>query len=185
MTLITMSTKELDKFQIIKKLIDKHINGTEAAGFLHLTTRQTRRLKSKVRQFGPDGLIHGNRGQAGHNSIAENEKKKIIGLLHKHYHDFKPTFANEKLSENHNIVHDPKTIRQIMIDEGLWKPRTKKQPAVHRSWRERRSCYGEMIQFDGSYEHWFEDRNNTGEACLLAGIDDATGRLVLLRFAEH
>ena len=185
MTLITMSTKELDKFQIIKKLIDKHINGTEAAGFLHLTTRQTRRLKSKVKQFGPDGLIHGNRGQAGHNSIAENEKKKIIGLLHKHYHDFKPTFANEKLSENHNIVHDPKTIRQIMIDEGLWKPRTKKQPAVHRSWRERRSCYGEMIQFDGSYEHWFEDRNNTGEACLLAGIDDATGRLVLLRFAEH
>ena len=185
MTLITMSAKELDRFQIIKKLINKHINGTQAAGFLHLTTRQIRRLKSKVKRFGPNGLINGNRGGESHNKIDNIEKKKIIELLHKHYHDFKPTFASEKLSEIHRINHDPKTIRQIMIDEGLWKPRIKKQSSVHRAWRERRSCYGEMIQFDGSYEHWFEDRDGTGEVCLLAGIDDATGQIVSLRFAEH
>jgi len=40
MTLTTMSTKELDRFQIIKKLIGKHINGTEASNLLHVTTRQ-------------------------------------------------------------------------------------------------------------------------------------------------
>jgi hypothetical protein len=61
----------------------------------------------------------------------------------------------------------------------------KKKVFVHRAWRERRSCYGEMIQFDGSYEHWFEDREKSGEVCLLAGIDDATGRLVFLKFATH
>ena len=183
MTLITMSAKEIDRFQIIKKLVGKHINGAQAAELLRLTTRQIRRLKSKVKQFGPEGLIHGNRGHESHNRI--DEKKEIIGLLNKYYPDFGPTFASEKLLENHGLKHDPKTIRQIMIDEGLWQPRTKKKSAVHRAWRERRACYGEMIQFDGSYEHWFEDRNGTGEVCLLAAIDDATGRVVSLKFAEH
>lgn len=70
-----------------------------------------------------------------------------------------------------------------MIDEGLWKPRSKKKASAHRAWRERRSCYGEMIQFDGSYEQWFEDRGDT--QCLLAAIDDATGRVTKAAFAEH
>src|SRR3989338_121614 len=185
MTLTTMSTKELDRFQIIKKLIGKHINGTEASNLLHITTRQVRRLKFKVQQCGPNGLIHGNRGKESHNRIDGDKKKKIIRLLHKRYHDFKPTFANEKLSENHGLNHDPKTIRQIMIDEGLWKPRIRKKSYVHRAWRERKSCYGEMIQFDGSYEYWFEKRNGTAEVCLLASIDDATGKVIVAKFAEH
>lgn len=185
MTLITMSAKELDRFQIIKKLMGKHINGTEAANLLRLSVRQVKRLKAKVIQCGVKGLIHGNRGQKSHNCINKKEKKKIVELLRKHYHDFKPTFANEKLSENHGIIRDAKTIRQIMIDQGLWKPRLKKKASEHRAWRERKSCYGEMIQFDGSYEHWFENRNGTGEVCLLAAIDDATGKVVFTKFAEH
>ncbi len=185
MTLITMSAKELNRFQVIKKLISKHINGTEAANLLHLTTRQIRRLKSKIKQFGPQGLVHGNRGQESHNRIDCQEKKKIIGLLHHRYPDFGPTFASEKLAEDHGLTHDSKTIRQIMMAEGLWKPRTKSGQSQHRAWRERKSCYGEMIQFDGSYEHWFENRNGTAEVCLLAGIDDAAGEIVYAKFAEH
>lgn len=131
------------------------------------------------------GLIHGNRGQESYNKIDGGEKERIVKLLHKHYHDFGPTFAGEKLLENHNITHDSKTIRQIMIDEGLWKPRSKKKQSEHRQWRERRACYGEMVQFDGSYEHWFENRNDTNKVCLLAAIDDATGNIVHARFDKH
>jgi hypothetical protein len=185
MTFITMSTKELDRFHVIQKVIGNHINGTEAAGVLRVSTRHVRRLKAKVKQFGAKGLLHGNRGKESHNSIDHDEKQKIIGLLHERYADFKPTFANEKLREHHGIVRDSKTIRQIMIDEGLWKPRAQKKTSIHRGWRERRSCYGDMIQFDGSYDHWFEDRQGTSELCLLAAIDDATGNLVSLMFAEH
>ncbi|MBU4512401.1 ISNCY family transposase [Patescibacteria group bacterium] len=180
-----MSAKELDKFQIIKKLIGKHINGTKAAELLLMSVRQVKRLKANVIKFGAKGLIHGNRGQESHSKIDSSEKKKIIELLHQHYYDFGPTLANEKLFENHGIAHDAKTIRQIMIAEGLWKPRTKKKLSVHRAWRERKSCYGEMVQFDGSYEHWFEDRNSTGEICLLAAIDDATGKIVRAWFDQH
>lgn len=180
-----MSTKELDRFQIIQKLIGRHINGTEAARLLHVTPRHVRRLKSNVKQCGAKGLIHGNRGRVSHNGMDDDEKQKIIRLLHTRYADFKPTFACEKLRENHAIHHDAKTIRHIMIKEGLWKPRVKKNAAEHRQWRERRSCFGEMIQFDGSYAHWFEDRNGTAEVCLLAAIDDATSTVVSLTFAEH
>jgi len=117
--------------------------------------------------------------------LPAKEQERIKMLLHERYADFKPTFASEKLRENHYLDHDPKTIRQIMINEGLWQPKRKEKISVHRAWRERRSHYGEMIQFDGSYEHWLEDRAGTGELCLLAAIDDATGKIVAARFAEH
>jgi hypothetical protein len=49
--------------------------------------------------------------------------------------------------------------------------------------RERRACFGELVQIDGSPHAWFEER---GAACtLLVAIDDATGKLVGLLFVEH
>src|SRR3989339_566857 len=185
MTLITMSAKELDRFQIIKKLIDMHLNGTEASHLLTLSVRQVKRLKAKVKQGGAKGLVHGNRGRTSNHRLPAKEQERIKMLLHERYADFKPTFASEKLRENHHLDHDPKTICQIMINEGLWQPKRKEKISVHRAWRQRRSCYGEMIQFDGSYEHWLENRGGTGEVCLFDAIEDATGKIVAARFAEH
>lgn len=181
---IPMSQKQLDRYDIIKRLIRKEINGTTAARLLRLSIRQTKRLKAKVLKQGASGLIHGSKGKPGHNHIPDKEKKRIIVLLEKDYYDFGPTFAGEKLDEDHNIKRDPKTIRRIMIGQGLWKPRSKKKKQNHYSWRQRKAAYGEMIQFDGSYEYWLEDRGNSGEICLLAAIDDATGKVTKAEFAE-
>lgn len=181
MTLITMTAKEIDRHGIIKRLLEKEINGTEAARLLHLSIRQTKRLKVKVKEKGVIGLTHANRGTVGHHQLKKKEKKKIVALLKKHYYDFGPTFAAEKLREDHMIDHDPKTIRRIMIEEKLWTPKTRSGGNVHRSWRERRSAFGEMEQFDGSYEYWFEDRAD--KCCLLGSIDDATGKITKLVFA--
>src|SRR3989338_8747909 len=180
--LIPMSQKELNRYDIIKRLIRKEINGSEAANLLTLSTRQIRRLKSKVKEKGAFGLIHGNRGKPSNHQLPKIEKERITFLLHRHYYDFGPTLAKEKPTEIHHIVHDPKTIRQIMIDEKLWQPKTKRQKSEYRSWRQRKSNFGEMVQFDGSYEHWFEDRAD--KCCLLAAIDDATGRIIKAKFAQ-
>jgi hypothetical protein len=68
-----------------------------------------------------------------------------------------------------------------MIEEDLWKPRKAKKVVVHQL-RERRACFGELIQIDGSPHDWFEGR---APACvLLVFIDDATGKLVQLRFVD-
>ena len=178
---ITMSQNEIKKYDIIKKLINKELNGSEAAGLLNLTVRHIRRLKVKVNRDGIKGLIHGNRGQPGNRSLPDKEKKKIIDLLKKHYHDFGPLLASEKLEERHQIKRDKGTIRSLMIAEGLWKPKRKKEEQ-HREWRQRKASCGEMIQYDGSYEYWFEHRNE--KCCLLASIDDANSE-VWAKFDDH
>ncbi len=178
-----MSQKEVDRYGIIKRIIDGKLNATEAAKLLHLSTRQVRRMKSAVVLRGAKGLVHGNRGKPGNRRLPEEKRKEIIDLLKEQYPDFKPTFACEKLREVHQIIYDPKTIRAIQMKEGLWKSRRKKIGSEHRSWRQRRSCYGEMEQFDGSYEHWFEERGP--KCCLLASIDDATGRITKATFGFH
>lgn len=178
---ITMSQKEVKKYDIIKKTINKEINSTEASKLLGLTTRHTRRLKAKVKQFGIKGLAHGNRGRISNSKTPEKKKQKILNIIRKNYYDFGPLLATEKLNEIHKIQISKETVRTFMIEDELWKPKQKKKEK-HRSWRQRKASYGEMLQYDGSYEHWFEDRGE--KCCLLACIDDATGR-IWLKFDEH
>lgn len=178
--IITMTQKEFKRYEIIQKAIKKEIKEKETAEILSLTIRQIQRLKKSVREKGPQGLIHGSRGKEGHNRIPLKEEAKIVSLLHARYSDFKPTHASEKLKENHNIVRDPKTIRSIMIEQGLWQPKKKKNQSEHREWRQRKSFFGEMEQFDGSYEYWLEDRGPY--CCLLLSVDDATSDITHGRF---
>jgi len=178
---IIMSLKEVKKYDIIKKLIAGELNGSEASNLLNVTVRHIRRLKRKVGQNGIKGLIHGNRGGTGNRKIPDEERQRIIKLLHEYYYDFGPTLASEKLDERHGIKRDKGTIRSIMIGENLWRLRRKKEE-TRREWRQRKASEGEMIQYDGSYEYWFESRNE--KCCLLAGIDDASGK-VWAKFDDH
>lgn len=175
MDTIPMSQKNIKRFDVLSRLLRKEMNGTRAADLLALSIRHIRRLKGLVDQGGAKALLHGNTGKQSNRRIPDNEQKKIISLLRKHYADFKPTFASEKLAERHKINRDPKTIRTIMINEGLWVPKKQKGPEDHRSWRQRKAAYGEMMQFDGSYHDWLEDRGP--KLCLLLAIDDATSRV--------
>lgn len=182
MAFLKMSKKELDRYETIKRLIRKEIRGPKAAALLRLSTRHIRRLKTRIRQFGAKALVHASRGKPSNRQIPSAEKQRIIMLLHKHYQDFGPTLASEKLAERHGIKRNAETIRQTMIAEQLWKPKVRRI-VTHHSWRARRDCFGELQQFDGSYEYWFEDRAPKG--CLLASIDDATGKITRLEFAAH
>jgi hypothetical protein len=100
-------------------------------------------------------------------------------LVHSRYADFGPTLAQEKLLELHGVTISVETLRQWMIADGLWTPHTQRGKRVQQP-RRRRECLGELIQIDGSDDEWFEQR---GPRCvLLVFIDDATGRLMELRF---
>lgn len=179
--LITMSLKEVKKYEVLNKVINKELNGTEASRLLGLSIRQIRRLKGRVAESGAKGLMHGNRGQPSNRSIPDGERRRIIALIKEKYADFGPLLASEKLEELHRIKRDKGTIRSIMIKNGLWQPDSKKKEA-HRAWRERKASKGELIQYDGSYDFWFEDRGE--KCCLLLGIDDADND-VIARFDEH
>lgn len=176
-----MSQKELDRYDVIKRAIRKEITTEKAGELLNLSERQIYRLKDKVKKKGAEGLIHANRRKPGNRRMPDRERQQIINLLHQYYSDFKPTHTSEKLDTVHGIKKDPKTIRQIMIAEGLWIPRKRKKPDYHCS-RPRKEHYGEMEQFDGSYEYWFENR--APSCCLLASIDDATGKITQAQFGH-
>jgi len=181
MAYISMPQKELNRYDIIQSSLRKEITVKKAGELLDLSERQIYRLRAKVKEKGAEGVIHGNRGKPSNRKIPESERQKIIKLLSRHYSDFKPTHASEKLDTLHGIKRDPKTIRKIMIEEGLWIPKKRKKPD-YRSFRPRKEYYGEMQQFDGSYEYWFENRGPY--CCLLASIDDATGKITQAQFVK-
>ncbi len=179
---ITMTPKELSRYEIIKRLLNKAINGTEAAKQINISVRQVKNIKARVKRYGVKGIIHANRGKPSNRKLSEKKIKKIEKTIRKKYHDFGPTFAAEKLEEEHQTKISSEKLRQLMIDWDLWKPKPRKKNNEYRSWRPRKEQFGEMEQFDGSYHLWFEDRAE--ECCLLASMDDAEGKVTGLKFVD-
>ena len=172
-TLITMTNQEITKYEIIKNLIAGNINGSDASIQTGLSIRQIRRLKKRVKEQGIEGVAHKNRGRKSNRKTSSQIKELVISHIKKDYYDFGPTLAQEKLEERDNLKLSIPTIRSIMIEKGLWQIRKVRTKEYH-AWRERKECFGEMIQFDGSYHDWFENKE---KYCLLGGIDDATGKV--------
>ena len=176
---IEMSPKEITRLEVMQRLKDKRLRQKEAAHLLGLSVRQVKRLWKNYRKQAARGLVSKKRGQVSNNHLDAGVVQAVLDLLKSKYPDFGPTLAHEKIVEVHRIEISRESVRKIMLEEGLWKARRKKKEAVHQM-RERRACYGELVQIDGSDHAWFEER---GERCtLLVFIDDATGRLVQLLF---
>lgn len=186
---IAMSVREIDRYDIIRRLIRKEIKQGKAAELLHLSVRQVKRLKRRVKCSGAKGLIHGSRGKPGNRRLSHAQYQKIETLIRTRYLDFSPVFAAEKLRTEHDIDRDPKTIRAVMVHAKLWSPPKVRRKVTVFSWRPRRPSFGELEQFDGSYHAWLEGRftDDCGshEICLLAAIDDATGQITHAEFAAH
>lgn len=187
--LINLTGEESFRLKIIEDLLQKKIRTKQAGKILSLSTRQIRRLKNRVKSDGMLAVIHGLKSKISNNHIDSSIKNKVIKIIKKKYTDFKPTFATEKLVEDNNIFISHETVRSWMIESGLWKKHKQKQ-VEYRAWRPRKNHYGEMQQFDGSYHLWFENRykditGNPIEVCLLASIDDATGKITHMSFEEN
>lgn len=180
--IIPMSRKEIDRLKVMERLKDKTLTQREAADILKLSVRQVRRLWKAYLKSGAQGLVSKRRGLPSNHRLRAELKQQAIDLLHEHYADFGPTLASEKLFERHQIKISNESIRKLMIVEGLWKPKRAQKVTVHQM-RERRACFGELIQIDGSPHDWFEGRSP--ECTLIVFIDDATGRLVELYFAPN
>jgi transposase len=168
--MIMMSRNELQRLHVIKKVLEGVVTQNEASQILLLSDRQVRRIVQRIKGEGEQGVIHRSRGKPSNRKTLQIVREKIITLYRKHYKDFGPTLASEKLLERDHIrIHD-ETLRLMLIQSGDWVKTRKKKKC--RSFRERRGHVGEMVQMDGSHHKWFEDR---GPKCVLMGyIDDAS-----------
>ena len=62
------------------------------------------------------------------------------------------------------------TLRRWMREAGLWRRQRRRKP--YRQRRERKAHFGELVQMDGSFHEWLEERGRRG--CLMHMVDDAT-----------
>lgn len=178
---LLMSTKEIDRFFILSQVQSKQITQVKAAQLLGITDRQVRNLLKQLKKFGKKGLISKKRGNVSNRSKDKPFRERVLKTLNKHYEGFGPTLAQEKLKEQHQIDISRETLRQWMIQWHIWVPRKiKKRTYLPRN---RRECFGELIQIDGSHHAWFGDVYP--KAVLIVFIDDATGCVTNLHFCEQ
>jgi len=176
---LTMSRKERERLAAIRGVDNAQLTQEQAAEQLEISTRQVGRSLARYREQGDAGLIHRARGQPSNRRIAPEVRKRAVELVKEHYSDFGPTLAAEKLSERHGITVSKETVRRWMIEEKLHK--VKRRKVRHRAQRERRRCFGELLQLDGSQHPWFEGRGRF-EPDLINAVDDATSS-VFMQFA--
>lgn len=173
-----MSRREIGQINVFEKLKEKQMKQHEAAKILNLSTRQIKRKLKRYRISGEISLVNKSRGKSSNRRFSDEFWTEVITLVKDKYADFGPTFASEKLLEDHKIIVNHESLRLKMINEQLWK--TKKRKIQARQMRERKDCFGEMVQLDGSVHNWFEDR--APRCTLIAFIDDATSRIQYLEF---
>jgi len=177
---LKVTNEELRKLKVIEAVIEKKLKRRKAAQLLELSVRQVIRLVKRVRREGAKGIAHRLRGRKSNRRHEESLRQKVLLQCRKKYEGFGPTLAQEKLEERDKLYVNRETLRQWMLEEGLWELQRKGQR--HRQWRERRACLGEMTQVDGSHHDWLEGRGP--ELVLIGYIDDATNN-VFARFYDY
>ena len=179
MAVVSMSKREFDRLEVLTGVQAGRLRVADACALSGLSRRQVFRLLRGMREGGAASLVSKRRGRPSNRRLPTATRDLALALVRAHYADFGPTLAVEKLAERHGCRVSRETLRQWMIAAGLWVDRRHRLPSPHQP-RRRRDCLGELVQIDGCEHAWFEDR---GPVCtLLAYVDDATSRLMALRF---
>jgi hypothetical protein len=168
---LVMSRKERERLKIFARVKRKELKLKEAAELCGLSERQCGRVYKRLGEQGDRGLVHRSRGRPSNRGYKAEFKTAVLERYQKRYPDFGPTLAAEKLADDGYPV-DHETLRSWLLKARLWQKRRKR--TGHRSWRERRAHFGELVQMDGSHHKWFEERGD--QCCLMKMIDDATSK---------
>jgi len=144
-----------------------------ASELMGVSYRQGKRIWRRYQDEGDGGLVHRLRGKPSARRKPPALREQVLALCAEpRYEGFGPTLLAEQLLKV-KLVVDHETLRRWRITQGQHTVRRRKQR--HRDWRERKACFGEMVQLDGSHHDWFEGR---GPKCvLMVMVDDATSRL--------
>jgi hypothetical protein len=174
-----MTQRDRDRLVVLKKARKKLITHKQAAVELELTERHVRRLLKRLAAEGDKAVVHGLRGRASNRKLSEEVRQKALAILSlPEWKGFGPTLASYHLAKDHDVRIGREALRQMMTAAGLWRAKKQKIDDIH-PWRPRRSCRGELVQWDTSEHDWLEGRGE--KLYLISMIDDATSEM-LARF---
>lgn len=120
---VDLRMNELEKYELIKKLVETNGNKKRAAQRLCITTRSVNRLIIKYKEQGKSGFIHGNRNRKPSTSIDPTIKKKVIELFSTTYDGVNLSHFCELLRTNENICVSRNTISNWLLQEDLLSPK--------------------------------------------------------------
>ena len=171
-----LNEEELRRHEVLSRVERKELTLREGAGVLRVSYAQAKRLRQRYRQGGAAALRHGNAGKRSNRAKPEGLREQVLECVRNEYgggqrDGFGPTLAAEHLQSDHGIVVGVSTLREWMVEAGLWQRRRRRKPRRQR--RERKPHFGELLQLDGSHHRWLEERGP--KACLMNLVDDATG----------
>ena len=188
-----MSRREFERGAVFSRIGAGELTLKEAAVLLRMSYRQAKRLCKRYREEGPAGLVHRNVGRISNRAVAAVDRQRVLEIVRAQYggkaergagQRFGPTLVAEHLWEDHRLRVPCSTLREWMLEAGLWHRVRRSKPRSRR--RERRAHFGELVQLDGSFHDWFEGRGARAGArsCVMNMVDDATGT-TLLRFGDQ
>jgi transposase len=172
---LLLTQKERDRLKVLHEVRRGHLAQAAAAGQLGISERWVGEMVRRMRTRGDGAVVHGLRGRPSRRRIAGRVQQRAIQLYQREYGDFGPTLAAEYLAERHGIAISKETLRKWLLQAGVWKAKPRRVKEVH-SWRPRRSCRGELVQWDTSIHDWLEGRSSEAVK-LIAMIDDAGNEL--------
>ena len=103
MAVISMSQKELSRYDTLLRVERGELRVADAAALLGLCRRQIFRSLDRLRSSGAEGLVSCKRGKPSNRRHNSRFRDQVIGLVREHYRDFGPTLAAEYLAERHDI----------------------------------------------------------------------------------
>lgn len=171
----TLTMRDEKRIEIIQRVFRGELTVLRAAVILGISERQCYRIKRRVHQQGPKGVIHRNRGRPCKRKVKEKIVGRVVALARRKYQGFNDHHLTEKLKEHEKIDLSREKVRRILRSWGISSPR-KRRAAKHRSRRDRRLAEGMLLQVDGSPHDWLEGRGP--RFCLIGAIDDATGKVI-------
>ena len=164
-----MSARDRIRLDTLGRVQRGEVTVVQAAALMELSLRQSRRLWQRFQGSGAAGLVHRLRGRASNRRLPEELRERIVKRHQERYADFGPTLACEKLC-GEGLAIGPDTLTALLKERQLW--RRQRRRGKHRQRRERRASFGTMVQMDGSFHDWFEQRS--GWCVLMVVIDDAS-----------
>jgi transposase len=175
-----LSSKELSRAEVMGRVEAGSLRLREAGELLELSYRQAKRIWARYRGGGAKALQHANCGRRSNRAYGREFRGAVLERVKSRYADFGPTLAAEHLASEDELGVHAETLRRWMREAGLWRRARKHQP--YRQRRERKAHFGELVQLDGSFHDWLEERGRRG--CRMHMVDDATSS-VLCQFSEE
>src|ERR1035437_9236203 len=181
-----MSSRELKRLGVMARVEKEALNLVNAAEIRGLSYRQAKGIWRLYQQEGAEGLQHRSVGRESGRSKPKKFRLKVLRLVRRKYSGevgerFGPTLAAEHLGSEDGMEVHPETLRRWMLAEGLWSRMRKRR--AHRKRREPREHFGELVQMDGSFHEWYEQRGPKG--CLMNLVDDATATTLAVMGVEE